>query len=175
VSVEKLNYVWRSLQDFFWGNREANFNMVLPPFEEDELAAHELTGSSSSSKSKSGGAKSAEEHEEVAEEEKEEEDIAFLSKCVLKVKLGEAPDPTGLQAAMKHSLGLFSAAGFPTFTNYIPSFKELLDYVFVQRAHFEVLGVAPFPEEALLQRYTALPSCVMPSDHISVLVDLRLR
>jgi mRNA deadenylase 3'-5' endonuclease subunit Ccr4 len=69
---------------------------------------------------------------------------------------------------------LFSAAGIPKFTNYTAGFKDLLDYVYIERC-FEVIRIAPFPEEEVLAEDTALPSMYFPSDHMAVVVDVRLR
>lgn len=78
----------------------------------------------------------------------------------------------GLQPVMRHDLGLISAAGFPAFSNYTPTFQHCLDYVLVQERDFSVLRVAPCPGHEVLGEFTALPSAVIPSDHISIVVDL---
>ena len=67
---------------------------------------------------------------------------------------------------------LFSAAGYPKYTNYVGGFKDLLDYIFVSENDFSVVGVAPFPSESVLSEETALPSSCFPSDHLAVVVDL---
>ena len=38
-----------------------------------------------------------------------------------------------------------------------------------------LLQVVPFPTEEDLQLHTAIPSIVMPSDHMAVVVDVRFR
>ncbi len=74
---------------------------------------------------------------------------------------------------LQHSLGLVSAAGFPQYSNYTPSFKNLLDYVFVQGGCMQTVRVAPFPSEETLCEHQGLPSCVFPSDHIAIAVDVK--
>lgn len=92
--------------------------------------------------------------------------------------------------------GLKLASGFPAFTNFTPEFTEPLDYVFIEGKDVSIGGgnnqgghlleidgdegreseaVAPMPEEETLRRATpGLPSETFPSDHISLVVDLRL-
>ena len=74
---------------------------------------------------------------------------------------------------MTHRLGLMSAAGFAPYSNYTPTFKQLLDYILVQERDFEVVRVAPMPSEQLFSEFEALPSAVIPSDHVAIAVDLR--
>jgi mRNA deadenylase 3'-5' endonuclease subunit Ccr4 len=77
-----------------------------------------------------------------------------------------------LLPTLSHDLDIVSAAGFPTHTNYTRDFKDLLDYIYIEPAHFKILRVAPFPSEEVLSKHTALPSCAFPSDHLAVIVDL---
>jgi mRNA deadenylase 3'-5' endonuclease subunit Ccr4 len=80
-----------------------------------------------------------------------------------------------LLPTLSHDLNIVSAAGFPTHTNYTRDFKDLLDYIYIEPAHFEILRVAPFPSEEVLSKHTALPSCAFPSDHLAVIVDLEFK
>lgn len=77
-----------------------------------------------------------------------------------------------LLPTLSHDLDIVSAAGFPTHTNYTRDFKDLLDYIYIEPAHFKIRRVAPFPSEEVLSKHTALPSCAFPSDHLAVIVDL---
>lgn len=93
------------------------------------------------------------------------------------------PTPTYLKLAtensgislpnLTHDLNLFSAAGYPLFTNFTKNFKDILDYIFIQKDHFNVLRVAPFPSDSVLSENVALPSHVFPSDHLAVVVDIQ--
>jgi len=78
---------------------------------------------------------------------------------------------TGLQ--LKHSFRLDSAAGTPQYTNYTVGFKDCLDYIFYDKTAFTVDQVIPFPTNEELALNTALPNVSFPSDHISVVADLK--
>ena len=96
----------------------------------------------------------------------------------------------------------FSAAGTPKYTNYTEGFKDCLDYIFLEEGsatveqvlQYSILyqqfsyflpnfldlrisrtQVVPFPTEEELELHTAIPSIVMPSDHMAVVVDVCLR
>jgi 2',5'-phosphodiesterase len=86
------------------------------------------------------------------------------------VDLSSAAD---LLPCLSHSLNLTSAAGYPPYTNFTSTFKDVLDYIFIPRDDFEAVRVAPFPSFDQLSQHTALPSIVFPSDHIAVVVDIR--
>ena len=75
---------------------------------------------------------------------------------------------------LSHHYKFFTAAGYPRFTNYTRDFKDLLDYIFVDD-NVEIKRVFPFPDEVLLSSEVALPSKSFPSDHISVVVDLKFK
>lgn len=69
--------------------------------------------------------------------------------------------------------GLTSASGFPLFTNFVPAFIECLDYIFVGQG-ISVESVAAMPEKRSILENTALPSPLYPSDHLSVMADVRI-
>ena len=73
---------------------------------------------------------------------------------------------------LSHDLKLFSACGFPRFTNYVAGFKDTLDYIIPDEMNFKVESHVPFPEEHLLALHTALPSITAPSDHLALVCDL---
>jgi len=74
---------------------------------------------------------------------------------------------------LKHSFNLESAAGTPQYTNYVNGFKDCLDYIFYDKSMFTVEQIIPFPTNEELELNTALPNVSFPSDHISVVVDLK--
>ena len=45
----------------------------------------------------------------------------------------------------------------------------------VEPEAMEVISSAPLPDEALVTVDTALPSRVFPSDHVSIVADLRFK
>lgn len=74
--------------------------------------------------------------------------------------------------SLHHDFSLFSACGFPPFTNYTGGFKGTLDYIFADKRHLEIASVIPLPNEEELSSHLALPSVVMPSDHLALVCDL---
>jgi hypothetical protein len=76
---------------------------------------------------------------------------------------------------LSHNIKLKSAAGYPTYTNYTKDFKELLDYIYVEKERYDVVKIAPFPSEEVLSENCAIPSEVFPSDHVSLVVDVQLK
>lgn len=72
-----------------------------------------------------------------------------------------------------HDFNLFSACGYPSFTNYTGGFKGTLDYIFADKKYLEVESVLPLPTEEELSPHLALPSVVMPSDHLALVCDLK--
>ena len=84
------------------------------------------------------------------------------------------PDQSGISLPnLTHDLKLYSAAGFPLYTNYTKAFKDILDYIYIEKDHFTVSRVAPFPSDSILSENTALPSQIFPSDHLAVAVDIK--
>ncbi|KAJ7380399.1 mitochondrial mRNA catabolic process [Desmophyllum pertusum] len=75
--------------------------------------------------------------------------------------------------SISHDLNLFSACGFPPFTNYTGGFKGTLDYIFADKKYLEVESVVPLPSEEDLSPHLALPSVVMPSDHLALVCDVK--
>lgn len=143
--------MWEEVKHFFWGDREANFNFVsIHDHKEKRRRAEEERAKAL----KESGVDSAE---------------ALAHQLHALSVLNSA----GLQPVLRHRLGLFSAAGFAPYSNYTPSFKQLLDYVLVQESCFEVVRVAPMPTDEIFAEFTALPSAVIPSDHVAIAVDLR--
>ena len=75
--------------------------------------------------------------------------------------------------SLKHDFDLISACGFPPYTNYTGGFKGTLDYVFVDKEKLQVEAVIPMPSEEELNCHVALPSVVVPSDHLALVCDLK--
>ena len=75
--------------------------------------------------------------------------------------------------SISHDLDLYSACGFPAFTNYTGGFKGTLDYIFADKKYLEVESVVPLPSEDVLSSHLALPSVVMPSDHLALVCDVK--
>jgi hypothetical protein len=141
------------VNDFRWGAR----------------AGDEETGSSSSTKGSSTSTKQG-----------GEEPVPEVPPWVIPAGLPGGPQSASHEhpcptPVLTHNLQLYSAAGFPPYTNFTGGFKDLLDYIYVEKDRFEVTRVAPFPSLEQLVENVALPSEVFPSDHIAVAVDLKLK
>lgn len=65
-----------------------------------------------------------------------------------------------------------SACGTPKYTNYTVGFKDCLDYIFYEKDNFNVTQVIPLISEEELATHIAIPSVVIPSDHIALVADL---
>jgi 2',5'-phosphodiesterase len=69
--------------------------------------------------------------------------------------------------------GFQNCCGFPEFTAYTEGFSGVIDYIFASKKCFEVESVIPVPSKEEVQLYTAIPSPVMPSDHIALICELK--
>ncbi|XP_062541098.1 2',5'-phosphodiesterase 12 [Armigeres subalbatus] len=65
-----------------------------------------------------------------------------------------------------------SACGCPKYTNYTVGFKACIDYIYYQSDALKVNDVVPLPSEEELMAYDAIPSPVLPSDHIALVASL---
>eukprot|EP01035_Chromulina_nebulosa_P018966 gene18966-24776_t len=84
-------------------------------------------------------------------------------------------DVSTIIPVLKHSFNLVSSAGYPKYTNFTAGFKDTLDYIYVSANDFTVVTIAPFPNDTELGAYTALPSPLYPSDHMSIAVDIEFK
>lgn len=60
-------------------------------------------------------------------------------------------------------------------TTYSVTFKEVVDYVFFSHNAADVVQAVPIPEEEELSQNIALPNERYASDHVALVVDLKLR
>ncbi|XP_067686781.1 2',5'-phosphodiesterase 12-like [Haliotis asinina] len=74
---------------------------------------------------------------------------------------------------LSHDFKMISACGYPEYTNYTMGFHGLLDYIFTDTEHLEVMQVIPMPDHNEVTQHGALPSVVFPSDHIPQICDMR--
>ncbi|CAH0546185.1 unnamed protein product [Brassicogethes aeneus] len=75
--------------------------------------------------------------------------------------------------SFKQPFSLDSACGTPKYTNFTAGFADCLDYIFYEKTNLSVTQVVPFPSDEELQQNTALPSITFPSDHVSLIADLK--
>ncbi|XP_067936205.1 2',5'-phosphodiesterase 12-like isoform X2 [Watersipora subatra] len=74
---------------------------------------------------------------------------------------------------LQHSLYLETACGFPKYTNYVPQFKECIDYIFYEKHCFSVESVTSLPsEEFMASHRNGIPSENFPSDHLALCCEL---
>ena len=73
---------------------------------------------------------------------------------------------------LSHGFKLVCASGTPAYTNYVSSFKDCLDYIFVDSERLQPIRVVPMPTHDEVIQYTALPNVVFPSDHIALVCDV---
>ncbi|XP_044266635.1 2',5'-phosphodiesterase 12 [Tribolium madens] len=78
-----------------------------------------------------------------------------------------------VKVPLHQNLRLSSACGTPKYTNFTAGFADCLDYIYYESGSFDVVQVVPLPSEDELRQHTALPSVVFPSDHISLISDLK--
>jgi 2',5'-phosphodiesterase len=88
-----------------------------------------------------------------------------------------APPEIRLPASFPNLLSGYQE--MPAFTNFAVDFAETLDYILVSEptqeegVGFEVLDAAPLPTSLDMKKYVAMPNECMPSDHVSIVCDLR--
>ena len=66
-----------------------------------------------------------------------------------------------------HSLNFITYTDFP-YTHYTLGFKGNIDYVFFESESFEFERVIPIPRNKDIIKNKAMPSRVLPSDHIAL-------
>ncbi|KAF5270458.1 hypothetical protein FQA39_LY08336 [Lamprigera yunnana] len=97
----------------------------------------------------------------------------FVSEDFLDWRSNEAEAVEGLSVIQP--LQLDSACGTPKYTNFTKGFAACLDYIYYNKSSFEVTQIIPFPSDEELMEHVALPSVVLPSDHIALVADLKWR
>ena len=75
---------------------------------------------------------------------------------------------------LMHSLNFSTYANFP-FTNCIGAFEGILDYIFFESDSFDLEKVVPLPSVQKVKEFTALPSKYMPSDHLPIIFELKMK
>lgn len=81
---------------------------------------------------------------------------------------------------IRHRLGLKSAyAGLPDeevpLTNYTPSFRGVIDYVFYSAANLAVNKVLGEVDKGYLEKVVGFPNAHFPSDHVSIVSEFRVK
>jgi mRNA deadenylase 3'-5' endonuclease subunit Ccr4 len=60
----------------------------------------------------------------------------------------------------------------PKYTHYTHNFAATLDYIFVSQDVLKPVTWATMPTEEVLTQHVAMPSEVLPSDHVCLVCDL---
>lgn len=76
---------------------------------------------------------------------------------------------------LRQSFKMISACGTPAFTNYTTLFSACLDYIFYQSDSFDLIQSVPLPTVEQLSANEAIPSVTFPSDHVSLVADLKFK
>jgi len=79
---------------------------------------------------------------------------------------------------LKHRLGLKSAyasTGETTLTNYTPSFKGVIDYIWYSTANLSLNGVLGEVDKSYLDKSVGFPNVHFPSDHLCIASEFRVR
>lgn len=71
-----------------------------------------------------------------------------------------------------NALTFMTPLDFPYFTNFTKDFKDILDYIYVDRDHLTVVRIPSVATVDELSEELAIPSRSFPSDHVAVVVDL---
>lgn len=86
---------------------------------------------------------------------------------------GASDTESGMCLSFRHTLPFASACGEPEYTNYVVNFNACLDWIFYQTDRLAVTQVVELPSHEVVTANKALPSVVIPSDHLALVADLK--
>lgn len=99
-------------------------------------------------------------------------ELLHSKQFVLKIDFIVDEEQAVTGVTLQQPFNIASAYGAPQYTNFTVGFSACLDYIFYHTDLLKVSQLAPLPTEEELKQFTALPSIVFPSDHISLVADL---
>ncbi|KZT10879.1 uncharacterized protein LAESUDRAFT_734616 [Laetiporus sulphureus 93-53] len=79
---------------------------------------------------------------------------------------------------LRHRLGLksaYAAVGELPLTNYTPSFKGAIDYIWYSTANLSVNAVLGEVDRTYLEKVVGFPNAHFPSDHLCIVSEFRVR
>ncbi|KAI0217358.1 Glucose-repressible alcohol dehydrogenase transcriptional effector [Massospora cicadina] len=82
---------------------------------------------------------------------------------------------TFTRSGVAHSLFLKSACNNMGFTNYTPTFTGIIDYIWYTPACLTCTQVLGGVDEAYASKYVGFPNAHFPSDHIPLLIEVKLK
>ncbi len=74
---------------------------------------------------------------------------------------------------LEHPFHFHNVCGTKQVTNFTLGYTGILDYIFADSDHISVERTIPFPTHSELSEFVALPSVYFPSDHLSLVADLK--
>ncbi len=74
---------------------------------------------------------------------------------------------------LEHPFHFHNVCGTKQVTNFTLGYRGILDYIFADSDHLSVERTIPFPTHSELSEFVALPSVYFPSDHLSLVADLK--
>jgi len=79
---------------------------------------------------------------------------------------------------LRHKLGLksaYSAVGDMPMTNYTPSYRAVIDYIWFSTSNLAVNGVLSEIDSSYLEKVVGFPNAHFPSDHICLVAEFRVK
>jgi 2',5'-phosphodiesterase len=55
----------------------------------------------------------------------------------------------------------------------MPSYNSVIDYIIYDQSQFSIKQVIPLPAHEKVIQYQALPSRIIPSDHLAIIFDFQ--
>jgi len=95
-------------------------------------------------------------------------------------KYGKYTDQISVQGGMRHNFSLKSAYATALggselpITNYTPSFKGVIDYIWYTNLSLSVEAVLGEVDEKYLEKVVGFPNAHFPSDHVCIISEFRV-
>lgn len=75
---------------------------------------------------------------------------------------------------LHHKIDFSIYADFP-YTNYVTQFQATIDHLFYETNTFELTKVIPLPPHEKVEELIALPNKNVPSDHLAIIFEFKLK
>lgn len=75
---------------------------------------------------------------------------------------------------LRHNLDLSVYKEFQ-YTNYVIGFQDVLDHLFYDNTAVELIRAIPMPTKEKITEFVALPSKYVPSDHLAIIFDFKMK
>ena len=87
--------------------------------------------------------------------------------------LKDAPEPPTIRLPDSFPALCSAYPDLPTYTHYKQNFAATLDYILISQDSLKPVVWAEMPSEEILTKNVAMPSEVLPSDHVCLVCDLK--